>query len=291
VTGVHHLLISGTGRSGTSFLVRYLAELGLDTHLNRHGGAEFWDSNANAGLEDAPLVSLPRNLPYVAKSPWLWHLIDEVLADASFKIDAVIIPVRDLAEAALSRNVLERRAIHQSAPWMSELGSSWEEWGYVPGGALYSLNPVDQGRLLAVGFHHLVQRLVEADVPIVFLAFPKMIHDGAYLYRSLRGLLPASVDAESARAAHARLADASKVRMETELDRAAEDDAGRLRPLMGYPAAKTLDALAMRRELSRLRREVVEAHETLTALLSSRSWRFTRPFRALRSTAADLRRS
>ena len=31
-----HLLIAGTGRAGTSFLVRYLAELGLDTHLGRH---------------------------------------------------------------------------------------------------------------------------------------------------------------------------------------------------------------------------------------------------------------
>jgi hypothetical protein len=51
-----HLFIAGTGRTGTSFLVRYLSELGLDTHISRHGCAH-WDSNANAGLEDAPLAN------------------------------------------------------------------------------------------------------------------------------------------------------------------------------------------------------------------------------------------
>jgi len=32
-----HLVISGTGRAGTSFLVRWLTEMGLDTHLSRRG--------------------------------------------------------------------------------------------------------------------------------------------------------------------------------------------------------------------------------------------------------------
>ena len=32
-----HLIIAGTGRAGTSFLVRYLTELGLDTTLARQG--------------------------------------------------------------------------------------------------------------------------------------------------------------------------------------------------------------------------------------------------------------
>src|SRR5208337_3522572 len=38
-----HLIIAGTGRAGTSFLVRYLTELGLDTILTREGEAAWWD--------------------------------------------------------------------------------------------------------------------------------------------------------------------------------------------------------------------------------------------------------
>ena len=43
-----HLFIAGTGRAGTSFLVRYLTALGLDTRLTRHG-EEGWDEEAHAG--------------------------------------------------------------------------------------------------------------------------------------------------------------------------------------------------------------------------------------------------
>ena len=93
-----HLLIAGTGRAGTSFLVRYLHALGLDTHIARQGDRQ-WDEAAQAGLEDIPLGLAPGSLPYVVKSPWLTECIDQVLAEGAIAIDAVVIPVRDLAEA------------------------------------------------------------------------------------------------------------------------------------------------------------------------------------------------
>ncbi len=52
----HHLLIAGTGRAGTSFLVRWLAAAGLRTHLASHD-TPMWDDDANAGLEDLPVSS------------------------------------------------------------------------------------------------------------------------------------------------------------------------------------------------------------------------------------------
>jgi hypothetical protein len=100
-----HLFIAGTGRTGTSFLVRYLSELGLDTHISRNGCAH-WDSNANAGLEDAPLASGAGQLPYVVKSPWIGEYIDQILAKREIKIDAVIVPMRDLMEVAASRTIV-----------------------------------------------------------------------------------------------------------------------------------------------------------------------------------------
>jgi hypothetical protein len=255
-----HLFIAGTGRAGTSFLVRYLNELGLDTHLGRHAAASGWDENANAGLEDAPFLGTSTDLPYVVKFPYLYACIDELIASGTFRPDAVIIPIRDLAEAAISRSVVERRAVHQSAVWMSERDSSWEQWAHVPGGIIYSLNPIDQGRLLAVGFHHLVQRLVAADIPIVFIAFPRLIEDGRYLFNKLRPLLPPTANETSACAAHERLADTAKVRVGPELtvtERVAQPHTANV---MSYPSHAALDAIALRRELRRLRRQISEMH-------------------------------
>jgi hypothetical protein len=53
---VRHLLIAGTGRLGTSALVRYRAGLGLGTHLTKRGNAAEGTDFAEAGLEDLPLT-------------------------------------------------------------------------------------------------------------------------------------------------------------------------------------------------------------------------------------------
>jgi hypothetical protein len=74
-----HIIIAGTGRTGTTFLVQYLTELGLGTHVARHGFEQL-DANANAGLEDMPLVATAESLPYVIKGPWIGEYVDEILA-------------------------------------------------------------------------------------------------------------------------------------------------------------------------------------------------------------------
>jgi hypothetical protein len=249
-----HLLIAGTGRSGTSFLVDYLTALGLDTTIARTGRGQ-WHEAAQAGFENFPLVD--PDVPYVVKTPWLTEFIDEVLANKNFGIDAVIIPVRDLAEAAASRIVNERRDIHERAPWMAKFEKSWDNWGNTPGGIVYSLNAVDQGRIIAAGFHHLVQRLVAADIPIVFLAFPKLVEDGDYLFEKLRNHLPKGVTRAGALQAHANVADARKVRVGKELSsdiaQTSETQSGDNEPAV--PDDATLDHIAIRRELTRLRAE------------------------------------
>src|SRR5215469_16136796 len=76
-----HLLVAGTGRAGTSALVRYLTELGLETHLSKNGEASAFDDAAQAGFEDLALPSLTPDLPYVVKSPWAYQIIEEMLGD------------------------------------------------------------------------------------------------------------------------------------------------------------------------------------------------------------------
>jgi hypothetical protein len=254
-----HLIIAGTGRTGTSFLVRYLTQLGLDTTLARKGEGAGWDIEANAGLENMALGHGTEDLPYVIKSPWIGEYVDQILREKRFTIDAFVVPVRDLVEAATSRSVLEHRAIHQNNPWMAdELDRSWETFGHTPGGVVYSLNPLDQARLLAVQFHQLVVKVSEAGIPLIFPAFPRIATDWERLHRCLEPILPAHITKEMACAAHARIADASKVRVTREIrnrDRCnviyrSEAHAG-----PRYPSSAEIDCIALRREIGRIRQE------------------------------------
>jgi hypothetical protein len=251
-------VIAGTGRAGTSFLVRYLAELGLDTTLARNGDRAGWDTEANAGLEN--MLIADANLPYVVKSPWISEHVDQILNDKQFKIDAFIVPVRDLVEAATSRVVLEQRAIHHHNPWMAaQLDRAWETFGHTAGGLVYSLNPLDQARLLAVQFHQLVLKASEAGIPLAFPVFPRIVTDWEYLHKCLRAVLPPEITEDAARAAHARVADAAKVRITSPIfnDKPGAVISGREpQPGLRYPSAAEIDNIALRREITLLRQEL-----------------------------------
>ena len=262
-----HLIIAGTGRAGTSFLVRYLTELGLDTTLARNGERAGWDSEANAGLEN--LLLSGADLPYVVKSPWIGEYIDQVLKEEQFKIDAFIVPVRDLVEAATSRVVLERRAIHQHNPWMvDQLERTWETYGHTPGGLVYSLNPLDQARLLAVQFHQLVLKVAEAGIPLVFPAFPRIAGDWDYLHKCLQPILPLKIPEDVARATHGRVAEAAKVRVTGEIGNDGPSNViyrSQVKSGAHYPSLTEIDNIALRREIGRLRQEAKQGASTQQA--------------------------
>jgi hypothetical protein len=211
------------------------------------------------------------------KSPWLYQHIGELIESNAVRIRVVIIPVRDLVDAATSRSLVELRAIHQAARWMATLNKTWEHWGHTPGGAVFSLNPLDQARLLAVGFHILIETLVRADIPILFLEFPRLVEDGAYLFNKLQPWLPRYIREEQGLAAHGRVADVKMIRVRHELSAEAKHAAAEgvgPSPMIAYDDHAVLDSLAIRRELERLRS--VEAK-----LKASRSWRIMRPLRRL----------
>jgi hypothetical protein len=253
-----HIIIAGTGRAGTTFLVQYLTELGLDTHISRQGSGQF-DAASQAGFEDMPLLTAAENLPYVIKTPWMGQYIDEILASSEIRIDAAILPVRNLVEAAASRTILELRAMHQSAPHMAQLTETWENWALTPGGTIFSLNPLDQARILAIGFHRLVQRLVDAEIPILLLGFPRLIEDCDYLFERLKSFLPETVTPEQARVAHQRTADRKKVRVSDELRSEPDKTFSALPSGVNYPELDRLDRIALGREIARLSQE--RAHD------------------------------
>ena len=241
----HHLLIAGTGRAGTSFLVQYLTACGLDTHLARNPEDRL-DENANAGLEDFPTGDA--NLPYVIKSPWLYEFVDELLARDDIQVDAVIIPMRALVEAATSRVVNELRARLGNEGLPSEL-TRWHTWGSTPGGVVYSLNPIDQARLLSMGFHRVIHACVKKRIPLLFMEFPRFITDGEYLYEQLRPILN-GVDLSTAMLAHAQTARPDKVRIGGELASSTTISKGDL-----FPNFDALDRVALHREITNARRD------------------------------------
>ena len=254
-TQSRHLAIAGTGRAGTSFLVKYLTELGFDTTLARQGPERaFWDEQSHAGLEEL-LVGDLQDLPYVVKSPWMFQNVDQLLARPDFALDGVIIPIRSLAEAATSRVVNELYHIQQATPWMAETDQTWEVWsGTAAGGVLFSLNPLDQARILAVGFHKLIEALVAADVPVILLSFPRLVEDADYLFDRLGSVLPAAITRDQARLAHGKTADPTKIRVGKEIG-VTSDAAATPSTIYSYPKFERVDTIALKREVSRLRRE------------------------------------
>lgn len=275
-----HLLITGTGRSGTSFLVRWFDALGMETHFSRFGDHAAWDDEANAGAENLPLPGLDAAMPYVVKSPWVSEFVDQLLADPGIALDGVIVPMRDLMDVAASRSILELRDMAAGADWSTAMDRPWAHRGVTPGGIIYSLHPLDQARILALGFHHLVERLVAADVPVVLLGFPRMVEDADYLFDRLGRFLPAGTDRAAARAAHGRVADRAKVRVGPD---------GR------DSTMEQLDRAALNREIERLRREIAglaaraesaaeeaaAARRHAAAIEESRMWRALGPARRL----------
>ena len=70
-----HILITGTGRAGTTFLVELLTNLGLETGFDSSTIATKKNKIARAGLEHTFKNS---NCPYVVKDPNFFEYADEV---------------------------------------------------------------------------------------------------------------------------------------------------------------------------------------------------------------------
>jgi hypothetical protein len=215
------------------------------------------------------------DLPYVIKSPWTYQFIGDVLARPTLQFDAIVLPMRDLTEAAASRCIVELQAMHNILPWASELTHTWEHFAHSPGGIVFSTSPVDQARLLAVGFHHLVNHAVKAEIPIVMLSFPRLVEDADYLCRKLAPVLPCNLSPELSRAALAETADPRKVRVGAEISAAGDFPDGGFR--LEGPSRAHLDRAALARLLARVRRDLADSQGRLhDATIAERDLRHER---------------
>jgi hypothetical protein len=188
-TREHKVIITGTGRAGTTFLVRLMTELGLETGITRKNWHKKFYPDCNAGLEHN---LLDPETPYIVKNPALCETLPQALATGRFVIDHVYIPIRELDTAAASR--------------VRQGGTN----GSVPGGLWGTSDPAEQRRVLAEYFHRLIHVLVVHEIPHTFILFPRLVTDPAYLYGRLSYVLK-GISWEDFDAAFSRIADPSQI--------------------------------------------------------------------------------
>jgi hypothetical protein len=198
----HHAIISGTGRAGTTFLVKLLTRLGLDTGY-RLDELETW-SNCSAGLERDLRDD---NAPYIVKSPWICDYIEEVAANRTVAIDFAIIPMRVLEAAAESRRHVERETKELPPNCVTP-----------PGGLWHTTDPSQQESVLAHQFHKLFVGLAKTEATIILLHYPRLTRDPLYLYHKLQPMLGPGISVSAFRDVFAQTADTSLVHRFTEND-------------------------------------------------------------------------
>jgi hypothetical protein len=239
-------VIAGTGRAGTSFLVQFLDACGLETAVEESE----WDARARAGGES--VLDAEAELPYVVKDPWLWTYCQSVDLDR-LTIDALLVPMRDLTDAAASRVLQERVALAET-PW-PDRGVT----GGATGGVIYSLSIADQARILAVGFHELLHWAVSNDIPTVLLDFPRTVEDREYLVTSLWPFLDGRLERDAALAAFDRVADSDAVRVRSRVGEVPASEPG-------ADAEAGLERAALAIRIGEVRAEADATREQLSAV-------------------------
>lgn len=145
---MNHIIITGTGRSGTTLLMRILTLAGYDTGFTEEqvmsahrvlGGLECRKKN-------------PAKWPKYVKSPYFCDTLRQYLRGGA-RIERVVVPIRELARVRRSR---EKRGI---------------KWG----GRIPSANELSRK------MYELLHACAEYDVPIVFLPFPQWLDSWVYV--------------------------------------------------------------------------------------------------------------
>jgi hypothetical protein len=271
------IAIAGPGRSGTSLLVQILAAWGFSVPDEAHN----WHDSANAGLESR----LGSESPFdVDKDPWAYQYLDELSDEQISKYSVLIVPIRNLELAATSRLVLDRASRQDDGEnqyWR------WNDWGTVPGGAVYSTNPVDQGRILASGLWRLLDVASSRGMRILIISFPRFAKDFEYLWTEVSPYIQGRIIKSAANQVFDSIVDPSRIRTlnyKTELTR---------EEAIGLLDVKSKSIASLSKEKLHLESLYAEKSKELQALSDMKnqeieelkntlSWRITLPLRKLR---------
>jgi len=160
------IVITSTGRSGTTFLMIMYTLLGFNTGFDPDKiNDEIRKWVCNAGMER--LLSYIENDKFeVVKNPDFCTEIPFIV-EKGIRIDVVVTPLRDYTASALSR-------------------SKYSKPGIQRGGFMQNIKTVDE----QVQYYHkmiatLVYDCARHEIPMITIDFEKMVRDPEYLYKKL----------------------------------------------------------------------------------------------------------
>jgi hypothetical protein len=156
------ILITGTGRCGTTFLIKLFSFLNFDTGYNKDNYKSFISHNCNSGMERHYNENY-----YILKNPRFIANIKEILEDKSVIIKTVIIPLRNLKISA------ESRVKHRN-----QNGGLWN--------AIDELSQIQYYKNILTNY---IFFMTKYDINTIFIDFDKMISDKKYLFNKIKSIL------------------------------------------------------------------------------------------------------
>jgi len=155
------ILVTGTGRAGTSLLMAIFTKMELDTGFKESDIARFNNDKACCGLED-----FNRNA-YIIKRPIPDNMPTEMFV-TKHKYDLIIIPIRKLKHSSDSRI-----RIH--------------EMGLSSGSLTHNGKPSNQYNNNAIFLGELVSEIIMRDIPYLFIKFPEFVYNFDYFWNTIAG--------------------------------------------------------------------------------------------------------
>ncbi len=156
------ILITGTGRCGTTFLIKLFTFLDFSTGFSKENYKKYIFENCNSGMEK----SIEQNY-YIIKNPLFINQIENIITNNNYIVKKVIIPVRDYRLAAQSRAKYDNRT-----------GGFW--------------NATDEQTQIDF-FHKIMSEyllhMVRYNIDTIFIDFDKMVSDKKYLFDKLKDIL------------------------------------------------------------------------------------------------------
>lgn len=170
----NHVIIAGTGRTGTTFLVQLLHCLGLETVNDKTKAKYNYCDRTKCGLE---YDVLNKSAPYICKDPRFYGYANKVFAREDIVIEHIFIPIRDLYNSAASR-------LHVHNTFGDVAGGIYDkicEEG--------NINIEAQKEQNMLNLYSLMFATSKHCVPVTFINYPLMIYDKVYLYNKLNPIL------------------------------------------------------------------------------------------------------
>ena len=155
------IVITGTGRCGTSFLMHLFTALGYKTGYDLDECEQYLKrSGCNGGIEHS--IGTERfEKSHIVKNPE-WFYKPELL---DFDIDYMIIPMRSISDVAKSRELVGS----------DKYGGFWQ-------GATNVNEQITIDHKASINF---MSYIIQKRLTVIFLDFPKIIKDFNYLFDKL----------------------------------------------------------------------------------------------------------